>query len=157
MSSMAHIDSSMVHPAIESRAVSRSPVWAGRLTSTLVVLFLLFDGATKVIKERHVLQATAQLGISASLIAVIGTIRLICTLLYAVPRTAFFGALLLTGYLGGAVAIELRVGNALFNQTLFPVYFGALVWLALHLRDARVRSANSGILLTLYGHNLDHF
>jgi hypothetical protein len=96
--------------------------------------------ATKVIKERHVLQATAQLGISVSLIPVIGTILLICTLLYAVPRTAFFGGLLLTGYLGGAVAVQLRVGNALFNQPLFPVYFGALVWLALYLRDARVRA-----------------
>ena len=103
-------------------------------------MFLLFDGITKVMKVPVVLQASAQIGFSENLIVPIGITLLVCTILYVIPRTSILGAILLTGYLGGAVSIQLGIGNPLFSQTLFPVYFGMLVWLALYLREARLRS-----------------
>jgi hypothetical protein len=123
----------------EQAQVSAAALWTGRILSALVVLFLLFDGITKVMKVSSALAATARLGFSENLIAAVGVILLVCTLIYVIPRTAILGTILLTGYLGGAVAVQLRVGNPLFSQTLFPVYFGALVWLGLYLRERRLR------------------
>ena len=120
--------------------VSKASLWTGRIITGLVVLFLLFDGITKLMKVLPVLKACAQLGLSENLVVPIGATLLVCTLLYVIPSTSILGAILLTGYLGGAVCIQLRVGNPLFSQTLFPVYFGVLVWLGLYLRDARLRS-----------------
>lgn len=116
---------------------SNAALWTGRVISTIVVLFLGFDGATKVIKEAHVIAASADLGFSVSSIARIGALLLACTLVYLIPRTAVLGALLLTGYLGGAVAVQVRVSHPVF-QCLFPVIFGALVWAGLFLRDPRL-------------------
>src|SRR6266480_4623942 len=107
-----------------SLSESKARLWTGRIITGLVVLFLLFDGITKVVKERHVLQAAAELGFSDGSMVVIGLILLACTALYVVPRTAVLGAILLTGYLGGAVVTQLRVGNPLF-ECIFPVIFGA--------------------------------
>ena len=135
--------STNVPPASQAPAstgqVSKAALWASRLITGLVVLFLLFDGVTKVMKVSAVLAASAQLGLSQNLIVAIGITLLACTFLYVIPPTSILGAILLTGYLGGAVSIQLRVGNPLFGQTLFPVYFGVLVWLGLYLRDARLR------------------
>jgi uncharacterized membrane protein (UPF0182 family) len=114
---------------------SNAAVWRGRVISTLVVLFLVFDGVTKVIKERHVIEASADLGFSINSIAWIGALLLLCTLLYVIPRMAILGAVVLTGYLGGAVAVQVRVGHPVF-QCLFPVIFGALVWAGIFLRDS---------------------
>jgi hypothetical protein len=119
---------------------SNAAWWTGRVISALVILFLVFDGVTKVLNVPRVMAATTQLGFSPRLIPVIGTVLLICTLLYAVPRTSILGALLLTGYLSGAVVIQLRVGNPLFAETLFPVYFGILLWGALYVREPRLRA-----------------
>ncbi len=119
--------------------VSMKAVWIGRVISGLVVLFLLFDGVTKVMKVAPVLQASAQLGFPVSLIVAIGAVLLICTVIYAIPSTSILGAILLTGYLGGAVAIQARIGNPLF-ETLFPVIFGVLVWAGIVLRDNRLRT-----------------
>jgi hypothetical protein len=129
-------------PAASQAAPStaRASLWVGRILSGLVVLLLLFDGITKVMKVSAVLAASARLGLSQNLIVAIGVILLVCTVLYVVPRTSILGAILLTGYLGGAVSIQLRVGNPLFSQTLFPVYFGVLVWLGLYLREGRLRA-----------------
>jgi len=119
--------------------VSRSQLWTGRIISTVVVLFLIFDGVTKLMKDPHVLQAMARLEFTEKTIVEIGAILLICTFFYVIPQTSVLGALLLTGYLGGATAVQLRVGNPLF-ETLFPVIFGVLAWAGLFLREPRLRA-----------------
>ncbi len=110
--------------------------WAGRVLSAFATLFLLVDGVTKLLLVPAVLHASAQLGLGASTTVGIGLLALACTALYALPRTAPLGALLLTGYLGGAVAIQVRLGAPLFS-VLFPLLFGALVWGGVALRDRR--------------------
>ena len=112
--------------ATQTASVSKKRLWAGRIMSALAVLFLTFDGVTKVVKEVHVLAATAQLGFPESTIVGIGILLLGCTALYVIPRTSTIGAILLTGYLGGATASQVRVGKPLFD-TLFPVIFGVLI------------------------------
>lgn len=127
-------------PSVQQVSVSKAALWTSRILTGLVVLFLLFDGVTKAMKVPVVLKACAQLGLPENLVAEIGITLLVCTVLYVIPRTSILGAILLTAYLGGAVCIQLRVGNPLFSQTLFPVYFGVLVWLGLYLRESRLRS-----------------
>lgn len=127
---------SATHTIGRSTSISESKarLWTGRILTVLVALFLLFDGIMKLIKERHVLQSAAQLGYSTESMVAIGTLLLACTLVYVIPRTAVLGALLLTAYLGGAVATQVRVGNPLF-ECIFPVIFGVLVWAGLFLRE----------------------
>ena len=120
--------------------ISKTSLWAGRIISALVVLFLIFDGVTKVMKVAPVMEASARLGFPANLIVGIGTVLLACVVVYVIPRTSILGAILLTGYLGGAVVTNLRAGSSLFGETLFPVYFGVFVWAGLYLRDARLRA-----------------
>ena len=120
-----------------SLSESKARLWTGRIISSLVVLFLLFDGITKVVKERHVLEAAAELGYSADAMVAIGTLLLACTLVYVIPRTAILGAVLLTGYLGGAVETNVHAGHPLF-ECIFPVIFGILVWAGLFLREPRL-------------------
>jgi hypothetical protein len=111
----------------------------GRILTGLVVLFLAWDGVMKRVQPEVVVKGTVDLGYPPDVILPLGLILLACVILYAIPRTAVLGAILLTGYLGGAVATNLRVGNPLFLYVLFPVYVGALAWLGLYLRDARLR------------------
>jgi hypothetical protein len=111
---------------------------AGRIISGLVILFMTFDGVTKLMKVEPVLKAAAQLGFSVPEIVGIGIVALICTVLYAIPRTSILGAILLTGYLGGATAIQVHVGNPAF-ETLFPVIFGVFVWAGLFARNQQLR------------------
>jgi hypothetical protein len=125
--------------ATQIAPVSKTRLWAGRIISALMVLFLLLDGVMKLIKPAPVVEACARLGLPDSLIVSIGIVLLACTVLYAIPRSSFLGAILLTGYLGGAVVIQLRVGNPLF-ETLFPIIFGVLIWAGLYLRDDRLRT-----------------
>jgi hypothetical protein len=106
---------------------SQKSLWAGRIMSGFVVLFLLFDGLMKLVKPAFVVEATVRLGYPESTIVGIGIVLLACTALYLFPRTAVLGAILLTGYLGGAVATHVRVGEGLFS-VLFPVFFGVLIW-----------------------------
>ncbi len=120
--------------------VSKKRLLTGRIISGVAVAFLIFDGVTKVMKVPAVMQASAQMQYPLRLIPVIGIVLLVCTLVYVIPRTSVLGALLLTGYLGGAVEAQLRVGNPLFSETLFPVYFALLVWGGLFLRDNRLRA-----------------
>ncbi|MEP6534173.1 MAG: DoxX family protein [Bryobacteraceae bacterium] len=115
-------------------------VWAGRVLSGLAVLFLLMDSVMKLANARVAVEGTKELGFPESAVFVIGAVLLICTVLYMIPRTSSIGAILLTGYLGGAVATQLRVGNPLFSHILFPVYFGIIVWAGLYLRDSRLRT-----------------
>lgn len=119
---------------------SNAALWTGRVMSGLVILFLLFDGAIKLIPLDIVVETSAQLGIPAEHARLLGVLTLICVVLYAIQRTSVFGAILLTGYLGGAVATHLRIGSPLFSHTLFGVYLGLLAWGGLYLRDPRVRA-----------------
>lgn len=105
-------------------ATSSGQLWTGRVLSSLVILFLAFDGVIKFIKPAPVIEAFRHLALPEPLAPVLGALLLLCTLLYAIPRTAAFGAVLLTGYLGGAVSIHLRTGDPLFSHVLFPVYLG---------------------------------
>src|SRR5229473_1036495 len=118
---------------------SRRSVWVGRVLSGLVVLFLIPDGIIKFIKPAPVVETSAHLGLPLSLANTLGVLLLLCTAIYVFPRTSVLGAILLTGYLGGAVATHLRVGDPLFSHVLFPTYLGVLLWLGLYLRDDRVR------------------
>jgi hypothetical protein len=108
--------------------------------SGLVVLFLLMDAVMKFVKPEPVLKGTVELGFNESVIVPLGAVLLVSTLLYAFPRTAVLGAILLTGYLGGAVCTHVRVNNPLFSHTLFPTYLGVLLWGGLLLRDRRLRA-----------------
>jgi uncharacterized BrkB/YihY/UPF0761 family membrane protein len=165
----------------QAEPVSRASLWVGRILSWIVLLFLIFDGVTKVLKaspsvkgtmelgysealvpvigmillvcvlfyaipQTKVLKAspsvkgTMELGYSEALVPVIGMILLVCVLFYAIPQTQVLGAILITGYLGGAVASQVRVGKPLFSNELFPIYVAGLVWLALFLQDGRLRA-----------------
>ena len=123
--------------------ISKIQLWLGRIMSTLASLFLLVDGIMKLQKPSVVIKATLQLGYAESAIVWIGATLLVCTLLYIVPRSSCLGAVLLTGYLGGAVASNVRAGTPLFN-VLFPVIIASFVWGGLWLRDLRVRNLLHG-------------
>ncbi len=119
---------------------SRKAIWIGRVMSAIPALFLLMDSVMKFMKPAVVVQGTVQLGYPESVILGLGVVLLVSTVLYLTPRTAVLGAILITGYLGGAVATHVRVGDPLFSHILFPVYFGVLIWGGLFLRDDRVRT-----------------
>ena len=102
-------------------------------------LFLIMDAVGKLLKPRPVVEGTVQLGYSEGVLLGLGIVLLVCTILYLVPRTAILGAILLTGYLGGAIATHVRVGNPLFSHVLFPVYVAVLLWGGLFLREPRLR------------------
>ena len=121
------------------RVISNAQRWIGRVLSTLASLFLLFDGIMKLVKPPVVVQSTLQLGYAESAILGIGLTLLVCTLLYIVPRSSIVGAVLLTGYLGGAVASNIRAGMPVFN-VVFPMIMAALLWGGLWFRDLRVRN-----------------
>jgi DoxX-like protein len=123
----------------QAASVSKKLLWAGRIMSVLPALFLFLDGIMKLVKPVVVVEATVQLGYPESVILGLGIVLLTCTVLYLIPRTAVLGAILLTGYLGGAVATHVRVGNPLFS-IIFPVIIGAMLWGGLYLRDEQLRS-----------------
>ncbi len=120
-------------------AVSKGQLWTGRVLSGIAVLFLVMDTVFKLVASTMAAEATAQLGYPAHLIPIIGWIEAILLVLYLIPRTSVFGALLWTGYLGGAIATHFRIGNPLFTHQLFPIYIATLLWLGLWLRDRRLR------------------
>ena len=111
----------------------------GWILSILAILLLLADGFAKLIKPEPVVQATLQLGYPESTITTIGILVIICAIIYAIPRSALLGAILLTGFLGGAIATHFRINNPLFSHTLFPVYVLLFIWLGLYLRSASLR------------------
>ena len=123
----------------EDVSVSKGRIWAGRIISGLAVAFCLMDGGMKLFKPPFVVESTVQLGYPESTIVGIGLALLISTLLYAIPRTSVLGAILLTGYLGGAVASNVRAATPMFNLA-FPIIFGVLVWAGLVLRNKRLES-----------------
>lgn len=112
----------------------------GRILSGIAVLFLLVDGVAKLLQVQPVIDGTLQLGYPRDIVFSLGVILLSCLLAYIVPRTSVLGALLLTGYLGGAVATHARLEHPLFSHTLFPIYVGLFIWGGLVLRDERLRT-----------------
>src|ERR1700754_2417172 len=110
--------------------ISNRSLWAGRIMSGLVILFMLFDGGIKLVPLDIVLQTSVQMGLpdSVAFARGLGVLGLVCTLLYAIPRTSILGAILLTGYLGGAILTQLRIGSPLFTHLFFGVYIGLLLW-----------------------------
>ena len=127
-------------PAIFTIDVSRKALWTSRIVSGIAVLFLLFDAIGKLMRPAAVIEGTTQLGWPVSVILPLGIIQVICLIAYLIPRTSILGAILWTGYLGGAIATHVRIGNPLFSHILFPVYIAALLWLGLWLRDRRLRA-----------------
>jgi hypothetical protein len=126
----------------ETAPVSKPALWMGRLLSGLVIIFLLFDGAIKLVPWPIVTETMDRMGYgsSESLARSLGAISLVCTVLYAIPPTSFVGAILLTGYLGGAMASHVRIGSPLFSHVLFGFYLGLMVWGGLWLRDRKLRA-----------------
>ena len=123
-----------------STTVSRTQIWTARILNGLAVAFLLFDAGMKLLRVPSAVEGTVTLGYPPGSVFGIGVVQLVCVVLYIVPRTSILGAVLLTGYLGGAVATHVRVGNPLFSHVLFPTYIAALIWGSFYLRDARVRA-----------------
>lgn len=119
--------------------VSKKTAWAGRIISALAVLFLLFDGIIKVLELAPAMEATTRLGYADSLVFVIGLIELVCLVVYLVPQTSVLGAILLAGFLGGAVATHVRAGSDLFS-VIFPILIGLLLWGGLYWREERLRA-----------------
>ncbi|HEX3155069.1 MAG TPA: DoxX family protein [Candidatus Angelobacter sp.] len=126
----------------EKTSTSTKTVWAGRIVSGFVVLFLVVDAGFKLLRPlpAPAVEAFGKLGYPVELAAGIGVLLLSCLALYLIPRTSVLGAILLTGYLGGAVASHVRVGDPWFSHALFPVYVGLLIWGGLYLRDQRLRA-----------------
>jgi len=125
--------------ATQTASAVKTTLWAGRIISLLAVLFLAFDTIIKVLNMAPAVEATTQLGYSASLVIGIGVLELICLAVYVIPRTSVLGAILLTGYLGGAIATQVRAGSPLFS-VVFPIIVGAMVWGGLYLRESRLRA-----------------
>ncbi len=124
---------------METVPSSKPMLWTGRIISALAVLFLLFDGVIKLINIQPVVDSSMQLGLPVNLAPRIGILLLVCLVVYLIPQTAVLGAILLTGYLGGALAIQIRSGAELF-PLVFPLIIGALLWGGLYLRDAQLRA-----------------
>ena len=125
--------------AANTSSVGKKRLVAGYVLTVLVALFLTFDTVIKVLKLAPAVQGTTKLGYPASAVLWIGLIELVCLTLYLVPRTSVLGALLLTGYLGGAIATHVRLGSPLLSHTLFPIYVALLLWGGLYLRETRLR------------------
>jgi DoxX-like family len=125
----------MMHP---EPTVAKGTLWAGRILTALPAIFLILDGAMKLFKPAPVIEATARLGYSESTIIPIGIVLLVCTIIYLIPKTSVLGAILLTGYLGGAVATHVRAGGGAF-PIVFPIIIAALLWLGLYLRIPSLR------------------
>ena len=120
-------------------AISKRGVRTGYVLTSLAVVFMLFDSVTKLLQVDAVIKASAQLGYSAGQVFAVGAILLGCIILYVIPRTAVLGAVLITGYLGGAVEANFHSGTPAFSNALFPVYFAVIVWGGIYLRERRIR------------------
>jgi hypothetical protein len=125
---------------LPTSSISRGALWAGRVMSGLVIAFLLLDGTMKLMPLQIVIDTSQQMAIPLDIIPTLGVLTLAGTLLYACPRTSVLGAIILTGYLGGAIYAHFRLADPLFTHTLFGVYLGLLIWGGLYLRDPRIRA-----------------
>ncbi len=116
-------------------------LWVGRILTVIGVLFMLFDAVVHILRPAAVLEGFRQMGYSLDIIVPLSIVELVCILLYMIPRTSVLGAILLTGYLGGAVDANVRMGAPLFSLVLAPVYVAIVLWAGLYLRDSHLRAA----------------
>jgi hypothetical protein len=133
----------METPASSTSAVagpSKKHIWIGRILLAIPILFLAFDGIGKLVQPVEVVQGTLRLGYAQTSLIVIGTLELTSLLLFCTPRTSILGAVLLTAFLGGAVATHIRIGDPLFSHIFFPVYVAVLLWAGLFMLDVRIRA-----------------
>lgn len=138
----ARIDNPLILAQESTRASAR--VRIGRFVSALPVLFLVFDCTIKLLNIQPVVESMQRLGYASDIGPLIGALELFCLTVHLVPRTSVLGAILVTGFLGGAVATHVRVGDPLYTHVLFPVYVAVLLWVGLGMRDPRVRDAIGG-------------
>jgi DoxX-like family len=124
----------------QAAPISKGQLWTGRVLSTIAILFMLFDTVIHAMRGPQVVQGFAQLGFPLSIAIPLSTVEFIGIVLYVIPRTSVLGAILLTGYLGGAVAAQVRIGAPLLGFVLAPVYVALFLWVGLYLRDERVRA-----------------
>lgn len=129
-----------IQATLPKTSSSTAKVWTGRIMAGIVILFMLMDSIFKFIVNEEVIKGTTDLGFGLHHLPTLGTLGLIATLLYIIPRTEILGAILLTGYWGGAIATHVRMDNPLFTHILFPVYLGVLAWGALWVKNERLRS-----------------
>ncbi len=125
-------------PETQSQTVPLKKLWASRVLGGIAVLFMLFDTVIKLVRESHAVEGTIQLGYPDSTVQLLGIIEAVCLVLYLIPRTSVLGMVLMTGYLGGAVATHVRLENPLFSHVLFSVYIALLMWGSLYLREPRL-------------------
>jgi hypothetical protein len=137
MSIAASIESPVT---LNATTTSRKSLWVSRVIGGVAVLFLTMDALMKLLQMPVAVQGSAKIGFNAHTVFILGVIQTVALVLYLVPRTAVLGAILWTGYLGGAVATHVRLADPLFSHILFPTYVGAMLWAALWLRDQRVRA-----------------
>lgn len=121
-------------------SISKGRLWTARVMSGLVILFMLFDGITKLLKLKVMVDGTVEMGFAEHHVTTIGFLALLSALLYAFPQTSVLGAILLTGFFGGGIASHIRLDNPLFSHTLFPVYLAVLTWGGIYLRDERLQN-----------------
>jgi hypothetical protein len=131
------VEEQFVQSPTQPAPVSMKILWAGRIISGLVTLFMLFDASIKIMKLTPAVEGTVQLGYPVGVVLPLGVVLLICVVVYSIPRTSIVGAILLTGFLGGATATQVRMENPWF---LFPMGIGVLAWVGLYLRDERLRA-----------------
>jgi hypothetical protein len=124
----------------QAAGTSKGQLWTGRIFSGLSVAFLLFDATIHIMKPPAVIAGFTALGFPVSVAVPLGVLELVFVILYLIPRTSVFGAILLTGYLGGAIAAQVRIGAPLFSTILFPIYVALFLWGGLYFRDPRVRA-----------------
>jgi hypothetical protein len=124
----------------QTASTSTAMLWTGRILSGLAVLFLLFDSVIKVLRLSFAVEGTTELGYPESVVLPLGILELVCLILYVIPQTSVLGAILLTAYLGGAIATHVRLGNPLFSHILFPVYIALFIWGGLFLLEPRLRA-----------------
>lgn len=123
----------------QASSISKGALWGSRIITVLIALFMIFDGVTKIMKVPQVMEANVPLGIPEGQIPGIGILLLVCLVIYLIPQTSVLGAILMTGYLGGAIEANLRANMGAF-PIVFSAIFGVLVWLALYLREPRLQS-----------------
>jgi hypothetical protein len=124
---------------LPATAPSKAKIWTGRIMGGIAILFMLMDSIFKFIVNEDVIKGTTELGFQVHHLPILGTLGLVATLLYIFPRTEILGAILLTGYWGGAIATHVRMDNPLFSHILFPVYLGILAWGALWIKHEGLR------------------
>jgi hypothetical protein len=124
----------------QTAGTSKGQLWTGRILSGVAVAFMLFDAFIHLVKPPAVVAGFTALGFPVSVAVPLGIIELVCVILYVIPRMSVLGAIFLTGYLGGAIASQVRIGSPLFSTTLFPIYVALFVWGGLYFRDPRVRA-----------------